>query len=124
MAVLLSIPAKKWQRVVIRGAAFLLIAGIALSRWLLHLHSPEEIAAGFLVGLLSYLIVRRWLLTNVSVSFNGMALFVSAAAMLVIALNVSIPAEDYIQALAQKLHHSINGCVPALLKSQISATKI
>src|SRR5579859_6430467 len=46
------------QRPWLLAAATLLVAAIALSRILLHAHSPAEVAVGLAVGLLSTLIFR------------------------------------------------------------------
>jgi hypothetical protein len=51
LAILLGAGLWGWRRWAVYGAFGLLIVAIALSRPILHAHNPEEVVAGFLVGL-------------------------------------------------------------------------
>ena len=51
LAIVLGAGLSGWRRWAVYGAFILLIVAIALSRPMLHAHNPEEVLAGFLVGL-------------------------------------------------------------------------
>jgi|GEM_PF-675577 membrane-associated phospholipid phosphatase len=110
MTTIIAAQTKGWQRRLVWAAGFLLIALIAASRVLLRFHTFDEVMVGLVIGGVSYEIVRRFVLRNAVVRFNGWAFATTALVVVFLFHNMQIPFEQAIQWLAQHIRAHIAVC--------------
>jgi membrane-associated phospholipid phosphatase len=98
------------QRPWLLAAAALLVAGIALSRILLHAHSPAEVAVGLAVGLLSALVFRAVLGPSEAPPLRLLWFTLGAIIIAGVMHGTRWPIEQWIKAVAHLIRNRWPGC--------------
>lgn len=112
LATLIAAQYSGWRRRLTLTVAIILIGSIAVTRWLLHFHTRSEIIAGLAVGLLGLLTARYFLHRRTAQKFDPRGLMVATVVAALVLHGFRLPAEGFMQALAQMLQGSLSFCAP------------
>jgi membrane-associated phospholipid phosphatase len=112
---------KGWQRFAVLAAGAGLIVGIAVSRFVLNLHTALEIGAGFLIGAVSLaLFTSRYLRLRLkNTSLRPLTLL--AIAVITLLYGQELRAESFLHAISRYLHPGGNGCLSEKSAAQFMA---
>ena len=110
LAIVLGAGLSGWRRWAVYGVFILLIVAIAVSRPILHAHNPEEVLAGFLVGLGAVAIFWR-LKGPVQPGVLRVSRLALVALLLVVAMHgTRWPIEEQIRSLVALIQAGIPQC--------------
>jgi membrane-associated phospholipid phosphatase len=99
-----------WRVVSIWSAATALLAAIAVSRIVLHAHTPAEVVAGALVGLLAGLLFRKILGQDPSPVLHFRWFALAAAAVVFAMHGTRWPIEHLVKAIVLLVRRSVPAC--------------
>ncbi len=98
---------RRWLLWIGAGAA---LAAIALSRVVLDIHSPMEVALGLAIGLAALALFRRALASGPAVPFEGFWFAIIAAVLIAVMHGTRWPVEDVVRSIVHLIRNSVAGC--------------
>lgn len=102
--------APRWQQVLVGIVGTGLIAGIALSRAVLRVHSPMEVLLGMLIGLIALLLFPLWYLRRETPKLDLIVLVVGVGTILFLAYGTRLPIEQLIHTVAVRTRSDVGIC--------------